>query len=66
LREEEVEVAIQALLAVTETRGHGAVYAALDPARERFLELDEEVQRSGSTAAPRRARSARTIGSALR
>ena len=24
--------------------GHGAVYAALDPARDRFLELDEEVQ----------------------
>ena len=35
---------VQALLAVTETTGHGAVYAALDPARARFLELDEEVQ----------------------
>ncbi len=44
IREEEVEAGVQALLAVTETTGHGAVYAALDPARERFLELDEEVQ----------------------
>ena len=35
---------VQALLAVTETSGHGAVYAALDPARDRFGELDEEVQ----------------------
>jgi len=44
LREEEVEAGVAALLAVTETAGHGAVYAALDPARARFLELDEEVQ----------------------
>ncbi|MCZ7590554.1 MAG: type I restriction endonuclease [Gaiella sp.] len=44
LREEEVEAGVQALLAVTETSGHGAVYAALDPARDRFSELDEEVQ----------------------
>jgi type I restriction enzyme R subunit len=44
LREDEVEVGVQALLAVTETSGHGAVYAALDPARARFGELDEEVQ----------------------
>jgi type I restriction enzyme R subunit len=44
LRDEEVEAGVQALLAVTETAGHGAVYAALDPARDRFLELDEEVQ----------------------
>jgi type I restriction enzyme, R subunit len=35
---------VQALLAVTETSGHGAVYAALDPSRDRFLALDEEVQ----------------------
>jgi type I restriction enzyme R subunit len=44
LRTDEVEAGVQALLAVTETSGHGAVYAALDPARERFGELDEEVQ----------------------
>jgi type I restriction enzyme R subunit len=44
LRDEEIEAGVQALLAVTETSGHGAVYAALDPARARFLELDEEVQ----------------------
>ena len=44
IREEEVEAGVQALLAVTETNGHGAVYAALDPARDRFRELDEEVQ----------------------
>jgi type I restriction enzyme, R subunit len=44
LREEEVDVGVQALLAVTETSGHGAVYAALDPSRDRFLALDEEVQ----------------------
>jgi type I restriction enzyme R subunit len=43
-REEEIEAGVQALLAVTETAGHGAVYAALDPARDRFLSLDEEVQ----------------------
>jgi type I restriction enzyme R subunit len=44
LREDEVETGVQALLTVTETSGHGAVYAALDPARERFGSLDEEVQ----------------------
>jgi type I restriction enzyme, R subunit len=44
LRTEEVEVGVEALLAVSETTGHGAVYAALDPARNRFRELDEEVQ----------------------
>ncbi len=44
LRDEEVEAGVQALLVVTETSGHGAVYAALDPARDRFLALDEEVQ----------------------
>jgi type I restriction enzyme R subunit len=44
LREDEVEAGVRALLAVTETAGHGAVYAALDPARDRFGELDEEVQ----------------------
>jgi type I restriction enzyme, R subunit len=44
LREEEAEASVQALLAVTETSGHGEVYAALDPARDRFLALDEEVQ----------------------
>jgi type I restriction enzyme R subunit len=44
LREEEIEAGVQALLAVTQTSGHGAVYAALDPARNRFGELDEEVQ----------------------
>jgi len=44
LREEEVEAGVQALLAVTKTTGHGAVYALLDPARDRFGELDEEVQ----------------------
>ena len=44
LRDEQVETGVQALLAVTETAGHGAVYAALDLARDRFLELDEEVQ----------------------
>jgi type I restriction enzyme R subunit len=44
LREQEVEAGVQALLAVTETSGHGAVYAALDPARDRFDEFDEEVQ----------------------
>ena len=44
VREDEVEAGVQALLAVTEESGHGAVYAALDRARDRFLELDEEVQ----------------------
>ncbi len=44
LREDEVETGVQALLAVTETSGHGAVYATLGPAQDRFGELDEEVQ----------------------
>jgi type I restriction enzyme R subunit len=44
LREGEVDDGVQALLSVTETTGHGAVYAALDLARDRFLALDEEVQ----------------------
>ncbi len=44
LREDEAEACAQALVAVTEPSGHGAVYAALDPARERFVGLDEEVQ----------------------
>ena len=44
LHGEEVEAGVQALLAVTETSGHGVVYAALDPARDRFGQLDEEVQ----------------------
>src|SRR5581483_5467897 len=44
LREDEVEAGVAALLSVTETAGHGAVHAALDPARNRFIALDEEVQ----------------------
>jgi type I restriction enzyme R subunit len=44
LREAEVEAGVQALLSVTEREGHGAVYAQLDPARDRFVGLDEEVQ----------------------
>ena len=44
LHEDEVEAGVRALLTVTETSGHGAVYAALDPARDRFLKLDEEAQ----------------------
>ncbi len=44
LREDEVEDAVRALLSVTDTSGHGAVYAALDPALARFDELDEETQ----------------------
>jgi type I restriction enzyme, R subunit len=44
LRPDEVAAGVQALLTVTETSGHGAVHAAVDPARARFLELDEESQ----------------------
>jgi type I restriction enzyme R subunit len=44
LREEEVAAGVAALLSVTEWSGHGAVYAALGPAQDRFRELDEEVQ----------------------
>jgi type I restriction enzyme R subunit len=44
VREDDVEAGVKALLAVTETSGHGAVYAALDSARDRFGDLDEEVQ----------------------
>jgi type I restriction enzyme R subunit len=35
---------VRALLAVTETSGHGEVHAALGPAQDRFAALDEEVQ----------------------
>ncbi|MBA3348194.1 MAG: type I restriction endonuclease subunit R, partial [Actinobacteria bacterium] len=44
LREDEVEAGVQALLATAGTSGHGAVYAALGPARDRFCALDDEVQ----------------------
>jgi len=44
LREDEVEAGVQALLAVTETSGHGAFHAALGLALARFDGLDEEVQ----------------------
>jgi type I restriction enzyme, R subunit len=44
LREDEVVAAVQALLAVTDTSGHGAVHAALGPAQDRFGELEEEAQ----------------------
>ena len=44
LREDEVETAVQALFSVTETSGHGTVYAALDPAVGRFHGLDPDVQ----------------------
>jgi type I restriction enzyme R subunit len=44
LRDGDAETGVEALLAVTETSGHGAVYAALDRARDRFGELDEEAQ----------------------
>ena len=44
LRPDEVAAGVQALLAVTETSGHGAVHAALDPARARFLDLEDESQ----------------------
>jgi type I restriction enzyme R subunit len=44
LRSDEVEAGARAIAQVTEAEGHGAVYAALDPARERFAGLDEEVR----------------------
>ena len=44
LREDEVERAVEALLAAPAPGGHGAVYAALDPALVRFGELDDEAQ----------------------
>ncbi|MFN0153435.1 MAG: type I restriction endonuclease subunit R [Gaiella sp.] len=44
LREDEVERAVAALLAPASAGGHGAVYAALDPALERFGSLDTEAQ----------------------
>jgi type I restriction enzyme R subunit len=44
LRDDEAEAGVQALLAITETTGHGAVYAALDRARDRFASLDDEAQ----------------------
>jgi len=60
LREEEVEAGVQALLAVprpvvtapSTRRRHGAVYTALGSARDRFSELDEEVQDASRTSSP--------------
>ena len=51
LREDEVEAGVQRLLSVTETSGHGAVYAALDPALARF----GRARRGGAGRVPRRA-----------
>ncbi len=42
LRPEEIEATVAALLASTAAKGHGAVYAGLDPAVERFRALSEE------------------------
>ena len=42
LRIEEIEPTVAALLTSGDTKGHGKVYALLDPAVERFRALDEE------------------------
>ena len=42
LRPEEVEEAVAVLLIIVETKDHGRVYALLDPACERFRDLDEQ------------------------
>ena len=42
LRPDEIEATVALLLVSTDTKAHGRVYAALDPAVERFWELDEE------------------------
>lgn len=63
LREDEVETGVQGLLAVTETSGHGAVYAALGPAQDRFGELDEEVQDALRDVLTRYVSSRTSIGS---
>jgi type I restriction enzyme R subunit len=41
LRLDEVEATVEVLLTVAEAKDHGAVYALLDPALERFRALDE-------------------------
>jgi len=41
LRLDEVEATVETLLTVAEAKDHGAVYALLDPALERFRALDE-------------------------
>jgi type I restriction enzyme R subunit len=42
LRAEEMEAAVAILVTISDPKGHGAVYAALDPAVERFKGLSEE------------------------
>jgi len=42
LRPEEIEATVAVLLAAKDPKGHGAVYAHLDPALERFRALGEE------------------------
>jgi len=44
LRPEEVEATVALLLVGTDSKGHGQVYAALDPAVERFWALSEEAR----------------------
>jgi type I restriction enzyme, R subunit len=42
LRTEEIEAAVSLILTITDSKDHGRVYALLDPAVERFADLDEE------------------------
>jgi type I restriction enzyme, R subunit len=42
LRVEEIEPTVAVLLSATEAKDHGRVYALLDPAVERFRDMDEE------------------------
>jgi len=44
LRMEEIEAAVAALVTLSDAKGHGAIYALLDPAVERFQELLEDDQ----------------------
>jgi type I restriction enzyme R subunit len=44
LRPDEVEAAVAILVTISDPKGHGQVYAALDPAVERFKALPEEDQ----------------------
>ncbi|HEY1354464.1 MAG TPA: type I restriction endonuclease [Ktedonobacteraceae bacterium] len=42
LRPDEIETTVAVLIAITDPKDHGKVYALLDPAVERFKALDEE------------------------
>ena len=44
LRPDEIEATVEAIITLSDAKGHGVIYALLDPAVERFLVLSDEDQ----------------------